>query len=243
MSQAPWRRQIKSVLRSVGYDFIRFVPESSDGAKQHAVLRHLQTDLVLDVGANEGQYGQLLRSFGYRGRILSFEPLTSAYGKLLSTAAGDAAWAVHPRTAIGDHDGSITIHIAGNNVSSSVLPMLDRHLQAAAESRYIGSEVVPLACLNTVLPAARGDARSIFLKIDTQGYEAAVLRGADQVLHLCRGVQLEMSLLPLYDGQELWTYFLAEFERRGFALWTILPGFVEETTGRTMQIDAIFVKD
>lgn len=242
MTQSSWRRFVKTSARSIGFDVIRFHPESSDGAKVSAVLKHLQIDLVLDVGANEGQFAQALREFGYRGRVVSFEPLSSAYAKLTEASRADEAWELHPRGAIGDHDGEIAIHIAGNNVSSSVLPMLDSHAQAAPESRYIGDEVVPIRQLDNVFGSYRGKSQSVYLKVDTQGYEAAVLRGATQTLAACRAVQLELSLLPLYGGQELWTYFIAELGRQGFELWTVLPGFVDAETGRTLQIDAIFVR-
>jgi FkbM family methyltransferase len=236
------RQHIKAVARSFGFDVIRFHPESSDQAKLWAVLNHLKTDLVLDVGANEGQYGSGLRAIGYRGRMVSFEPLSSAHAVLTRNAQGDAGWQIHSRAAIGDSDGEITINIAGNNVSSSVLPMLAQHANAAPESQYIGSEKVPLVRLDSVATAYAASAQSVFLKIDTQGFEAAVLRGASQLLHKCRAVQLEMSLTPLYAGQELWDYFVRELTAMGFELWTVLPGFVEASTGRSLQFDAIFVR-
>lgn len=242
MATTTLRRRIKAVARRFGFDVIRFHPESSDGAKLRAVMQHMKTDLVLDVGANEGQYGNMLREFGYRGRIVSFEPLSSAHAILKRHAQGDVAWQIHPRGAIGDRDGDITINIAGNNVSSSVLPMLDKHADAAPESRYIGSETVPLVRLDTIASSYTAGASSLFLKIDTQGFEAAVLSGGPELLKQCRAVQLELSLAPLYEGQELWEYFLREFTAQGFQLWTVLPGFVEAATGRTLQIDAIFVR-
>ena len=167
MVQSTWRRLVKSGLRRFGYDFIRFHPESSDGAKIMCALRYLGTDLVLDVGANEGQHGRALRDYGYTGRLVSFEPLTSAHARLLGTASGDAKWTVHPRCAIGDHDGEVKINIAGNNVSSSLLPMLDKHAAAAPESKYIGSEVTPIFKLDTLAPRYVQSARSVFLKIDS----------------------------------------------------------------------------
>lgn len=242
MASSTWRKLTKALARRFGYDVIRLHPESSDGAKLFAVLQHLHTDLIFDVGANQGQYGSDLREYGYGGRIVSFEPLTSAHALLIRRAAADAAWKIHPRSAIGDSEGEVTMNIAGNNVSSSVLPMLAQHANAAPHSRYVGSETAALTRLDTVAPAYTAGAESIFLKIDTQGFEAAVLSGATQLLRGCRAVQLEMSLTPLYEGQELWQYFLHELTGLGFELWTVLPGFVEASTGRTLQMDAIFVR-
>ena len=237
-----WRRHVKGLARRCGVDIVRFRPENSASAQVLAVLRHLGIDLVLDVGANTGQYGQGLREAGYRGCIVSFEPLSAAHAELQRNAGGDPQWTVHPRCAIGDHDGEIEIHIAGNSVSSSVLPMLERHADAAPESRYVGSETVPLVRLDSLAGAYLPDARGVFLKIDTQGFEAAVLAGASEVLARCRAVQLELSLVPLYEGQQLWQHFLGEFRAKGFELWALLPGFVDVESGRTLQTDAIFVR-
>jgi hypothetical protein len=101
---------------------------------------------------------------------------------------------------------------------------------------------VPLGRLDTIAPAYLAGARSVFLKIDTQGFEAAVLEGATTLLGQCRAVQLEMSLVPLYEGQQLWPYFVELLQSRGFAMWTVLPGFVDPATGRTLQMDAVFAR-
>jgi len=149
VSSSPWRRAVKRVLRGFGYDVIQYRPSSSDAAKLTALMRHAGVDLVLDVGANEGQFAQELRDGGYRGRIVSFEPLRDAHAKLARAAAGDSAWTVHERCAIGDHDGEVEIHVAGNSVSSSIRPMLEQHAQSAPESRYVGTERVPLRRLKS----------------------------------------------------------------------------------------------
>jgi FkbM family methyltransferase len=243
VSSSTIKKTIKAAARRAGYDVTRFHPESSDAAKLAAVLKHLAVDLVLDIGANEGQYGKTLREAGYAGRIVSYEPLSSAYGVLKQVAAADPLWVLHERCAIGDRDGVITIHIAGNNVSSSVLPMLETHAMAAPESRYIGQEEVPLRRLDDLAAPHLEKARSSYLKIDTQGFEAAVLAGAPKVLSQVQAIQLELSLVPLYEGQKLWDWFIDELKSSGFSLWTMLPGFVEPRTGRTLQLDAIFVRE
>ena len=113
---------------------------------------------------------------------------------------------------------------------------------AAPQSRYVGVQQVPLRRLDPAAAAYVGDARNLYLKVDTQGYEAAVLRGATLLLARARGVQLEMSLVPLYGGQELWDHFLDFMRAQGFVPWTLLPGFVDDATGRTLQIDAVFLR-
>ena len=77
-----------------------------------------------------------------------------------------------------------------------------------------------------------------FLKIDTQGYESAVLDGAAKTLSRVVGVQVEMSLVPLYQGQALMPELVDRLQRLGFALWGISPTFAQDETGRMLQVDA-----
>lgn len=198
-------------------------------------------DLVLDVGANVGQFGQQLRQAGYRGRIVSFEPLSAAHAGLRAAAAKDSAWIVHERCALGDRDGTTTINIAGNSVSSSVLPMTSTHAAAAPGSAYVGQETVAARRLDSVAPAYLVAAQRPFLKIDTQGFEWQVLTGAAATLPALHGVLCELSLVELYDGQRLWREVIEHLEEAGFTLWGLQPGFMDRS-GRNLQVDAIFFR-
>ncbi len=236
------RSWIRKAVRATGFELHRLRPEVSPPHQLQIGLRRFGIDLVLDVGANAGQFGAQLREFGFQGDVVSFEPLSAAHAKLSARAARDARWHVHPRTAIGDRDGEIEIHVAGNSVSSSILPMLEAHSQAARTSAYVGSESAPIATLDTVAPPYLANSRSPFLKIDTQGFEAHVLNGAAEILPRIRGVLCELSLVPLYGGQPSWKDMLARFEAAGFTLWALQPGFTDQRDGRTLQLDAILFR-
>jgi hypothetical protein len=80
------------------------------------------------------------------------------------------------------------------------------------------------------------------LKIDTQGYEMAVLRGAEKMLPRLAGVQLELSLAPLYEGQTLYLELIDWLRARGFDLWSVIPGFVDPSSGRMLQFDGVFFR-
>lgn len=235
------RNWIKQQLRRRGYDLHKFLPAVSPDAQLALALSVMRIDLVIDVGANTGQFGQLLREIGYRGRIRSFEPLGTAWQALCAAAAGDAGWSVAPRGAIGRENGTISINVAGNSASSSVLPMLDRHREAAPHSAYVGTEDVPIARLDEALANVPASDR-LFVKIDTQGYEAAVLDGAPDTLNRAIGVQLELSLVPLYQGAPLMRDMLARMDAVGYDVWAIWPGFADPATGRLLQMDGIFVR-
>ncbi|MFD9702546.1 FkbM family methyltransferase [Lentzea sp. NPDC059081] len=194
---------------------------------------------VLDVGANSGQYAKLIRTGGYQGRIISCEPLAEPCGRLRAAARPDPRWHV-VRTALGRERGTVTVHVAGNSYSSSVLDMLPSHADAAPESVYVGAEEAPLTTVDDLLDDVT--AASTLLKIDVQGYEGEVLAGASRSLRRIVAVQLELSLVPLYTGQPLMGELVELLSGEGFGLWSIEPGFRDTRTGRMLQCDGIFVR-
>src|SRR5664280_832550 len=126
-------RVIKRLARRVGLDVRRY--KQSDDARLATLLKHHGIDLVLDIGANVGQYGRLLRSVRYEGAIVSFEPLLAAYQHLQAAAANDPLWIVGPRVAIGDREGDVQMNVSANSVSSSLLAMTDVHYEAEPKSK------------------------------------------------------------------------------------------------------------
>ena len=80
------------------------------------------------------------------------------------------------------------------------------------------------------------------MKIDTQGFEWQVLNGAQNVLPGIHGILLELSLIPLYEGQHLWQEMIVRLEQEGFTFWALQPGFVDPHNGRTLQVDGIFYR-
>jgi FkbM family methyltransferase len=233
---------VRKCLWRAGLDVRRFNPRSLEGSQLARQLSANQIDVVFDVGANTGQFAETLRDAGFRGRIVSFEPSTAAHSMLSKRARRDANWIIAPRMALGDHDGTTTLNLAGNSASSSVLPMLSSHVRAAPESRYIGSETVDLRTLDSIGTELATDTERIFLKLDVQGFEYNVLQGAEQFLRRVTGIQLELSLVPLYDGERLFHPMLHDLEERGYEMWSVIPGFVDPDTSRLLQLDVIFFR-
>jgi FkbM family methyltransferase len=206
------------------------------------MLYQHRIDTVLDVGANEGQYALSLRELGFRGRIISFEPLEMAHQRLQRSAVKDASWIISPRTAIGNQEGEIELNLASNGASSSILPMLEAHQRAAPDVGYIGTEMVPISRLDRVAQGFLGEARNIFLKVDAQGFELQVLQGAADVITRITGAQLELSLVPLYEGQALFSELVEWMLTQGFSIWGILPGLTDQSSGRLLQTDVVFFR-
>ena len=237
------KRSIKSALRHLGIEVHRFNPTASKNARLMASLNHCDIDTVLDIGANEGQFGEELRAGGYKGTIVSFEPMADAHGKLLARSQGDSKWHVAGRAAIGAGHGTVELNVAGNSVSSSVLPMLETHSNAAPESVYSSRESVPMVPLDEAAIPFLKESGNILLKIDTQGYEWQVLDGSSELLERSHAVLIELSMLPLYEGQRLWLDCVARLEAAGLTLWALEPVFVDSKSGRTLQLDGLFIRE
>jgi FkbM family methyltransferase len=230
----------KAIKRSLQQHGIRI------SRMQHAdpppPLLALGIDLVFDVGANVGQFARNAREEGYRNTIVSFEPLSVAHGLLIQSAGGDERWIVHERCALGAAPGEANMNVAQNSFSSSLLPMLATHADAAPESVYIGQDLTRIITLDSVFDRYCGGGERVFLKIDTQGYEKQVLDGARASLARIVAVQLELSVVPLYESQLPYRHFLDFFQEAGFTLWSLLPGFTDRRTSQLLQFDALFVR-
>jgi len=211
------------------------------------LLSHLhcsQTELVLDVGANSGQFALELFNAGFTGRIISFEPLSSAHAALRKVARNNPKWEVAPRCALGATVGSAAINIAGNSFSSSLRPMLEPHLAAAPQSAYVGTEIVPVETLGSVI-ARRfpGGAPRFALKIDTQGFESEVLDGLGAHVERCAAILLEMPLDSLYGGAADLPTLFDRLVKHGFRCVGLSPGYKDPRTGDAIEVDGLFVRD
>jgi|SRR5438270_2638356 len=195
-------------------------------------------DLVIDVGANAGQFARELRSLGYRGRIHSFEPLPAAFAELERYAAGDPLWDAS-NVGVGRQRGELEINVAKNSVFSSFRPLSELAGRFDPNSQTVEKKRVPVVTLDEALSAT--PAKSIFLKIDTQGFEQEVLAGAETLLKDCVGVQLELPVDHLYEGVWSFNEALVAMDRYGF-----VPAQFRAVNPRTgdraaaVEFDAIF---
>jgi FkbM family methyltransferase len=235
-----FRSFVRGLAKQCGYEIMGHPRAYAACRTLSGLFQQEQINLVLDVGANEGQFADETRVAGYRGKIVSFEPLASAHAVLCSRAQADANWTIADRTALGAQTGSIEINIARNGVSSSILGMLPSHSEAEPGSKYVGTEVVPVNRLDDLCDLSSTD--RVMLKIDVQGYEKQVLEGAPRVLANCKAVIVEMSLVPLYDGQLLAMDLWNLLAKQGFEAWSLEPGIRHPETGRMLQFDGIFVR-
>lgn len=234
------KHELRRLLWKFGYDLSKFTPTSNPLARRKQLFRSYAIDTVLDIGANAGKFAHELRhDIDYRNRILSFEPLSSAFRELQANAAQDPDWEVF-NFALGDADEERTINIAGNSYSSSILDMLPSHLKSAPESEYVGKEMIHVRTLDSFFREKCAAGKSLYMKIDAQGYEERVLRGAEKSLACIDTIQTEVSLVPLYEGELLLTEMCTLLANKGYTLVAMENGFSDAASGQLLQVDGIF---
>jgi FkbM family methyltransferase len=233
------KQMIHRGLRLFGADVHRYAHTLP--AVRRRTLNELGIDLVLDVGANQGQYARELRRSGYSGRIVSFEPLPEAFDHLAEAFSSDPLWEGH-QLALGETDGRTQINVSGNSVSSSVLEMSSEMVAAVPAAAYAGSREVTLCRLDTIVERILGLQKNVYLKMDVQGYERAVLTGARRTLDRVAAIESELSLLPLYRGQALFHEVTAYLIDAGFEPIWLEKGLIDPRSGHLLELDAVFIR-
>jgi FkbM family methyltransferase len=223
-----------------GYDLVRLDPAKHALVRRMTLFRAHAVETVFDVGANDGGYGAELRRMGFTGDLVSFEPVRAPFAALARRAKGDARWKV-VNAGIGEATGEAVINVAGNgSLSSSLLPMMQRHVESAPESAYVGTETIHVESLEDAI-AAHGRGR-LYVKLDVQGYERRIIEASAAALGGVFGMQLEMSMVPLYEGQALVEDMIALMRRLGFVLSSLEEGFCDGGTGQMLQVDGVFFR-
>jgi FkbM family methyltransferase len=230
---------IQRLIRRTGLDLHRYNCRLDPVWRRQRLLSNYGVHLVLDVGANEGQYVRLLRRGGYRGRIVSFEPQSAAFRRLEANADRDGKWTAI-NLALSDADATTQFNLAANSASSSLLGMLPTHADAAPESVYVGTETITARRLEGLFDDLAPPGTGIYMKVDTQGTELKVLEGTGSALGRIDSLELELSLVPLYEGGPLFAEMLEWLSSRGYELVGLEAGFSDPRTGRLLQVDGIF---
>lgn len=228
-----WRTVVRDLMRRRNYDVIRFT--------RMQVLRSEEIDVLLDVGANTGQFASQMRRLGYGGRIISFEPLPQALSTLAHASNRDPLWEVHP-VGLGDHDDIMEIHVTHNLVSSSILAQRELLSRVDPTSAVASTQHITVRRLDGLWDALIPAASRVLLKIDTQGYERQVLAGCGERLADVRALHMEVSLVELYEGEFRIREALEALEAEGFQLATIEPTLPDVATGQLLQADLTLVR-
>lgn len=200
------------------------------------MFRTVSPDGILDVGANRGQFALACTAFLPGVPVHSFEPIPSEaeiYGKALSRQSHVH---LHP-FALGDQSGTSRIHLSARRDSSSLLPIGPGQTSIFPETGEVGTQEITVKCLDE-LPEIWRPFRNLLLKIDVQGFELAVLKGASEALGHCRYVYCECSEIELYSGQALASDIYQYLSGRGFR--SVMRLNSTYSKGELVQADHLF---
>lgn len=234
---------IGPLLRLFGYEIVPKKGRAKHWRHLVQMLERRGVGCVFDVGANTGQYAGYLRDGGYRGRIVSFEPLSGAHAEITAKAAKDAGWTVAPRMALGAERGETVLHVSAESDMSSILPITGKALETSPTSKTVGEETVPVSTLAAVMNDYARPGEPVFVKVDTQGYELPVVEGAQDVMDRIAGWQLELSIVELYEGEPGWRQVADAVEAQGYALHYLIPGYYNRHIARMEQFDGVFLRE
>lgn len=239
------KQLINNILKTSNIQIIKYSDMDlvyKDLRRRLKIVDHYGIDIIFDIGAANGGYAKIMRKFGYSKKIVSFEPLKNSFKDLKKAAEKDCNWIVN-NYALGSDDLRSVIHVSGNSDSSSILNMLPEHVNTAPQSRYISQQEIEVKKLDSVFNSFCSKEDRIMLKIDTQGYEKNVLDGAHEFLKRVSIIQLEMSIIPLYEEEILFYDMLHYLNTKEFRLFSLENGFSNPQTGQLLQVDGIFVKE
>lgn len=176
----------------------------------------LDINCVLDVGANKGQFASELRGIGFKGLIVSFEPLRREFSRLRESFSRDPLWRGF-QVALGEKSGFAKINVIPH------LTVMSSLLETTTKWRDVVTEDIEVKRLDEIFHTAVRDLASprVLLKMDTQGYDLNVFAGAQGCMDLIHGLQSELSVVPLYKEMPHYLEALAAYERADFQLFNL----------------------
>lgn len=205
-------------------------------------VREMGIRTILDIGANEGQFAQSIRTVFPNAEIISFEPVPEAFARLQTASLGDACWHVE-NIALGASNGLSMMNLHFNHTSSSsFLPSTEHEGSLYPETTDQRVIELPMRTLNQ-WAALRSSPleRPMMIKLDVQGFEESVLEGGDQVFATAEVVLIEVIVQPLYQGQASFDRLVFKLRELGFGF----QGVIEHGTDknhRVVSLDALFFR-
>jgi FkbM family methyltransferase len=231
--------------RSLGYDIVplREMKERDFALHLRELLKCLEIDCVLDVGANVGQYRDFLRDkVLYEGTIVSFEPVGRHVELLRQRARADRAWHIEGY-ALGAHEGALPINVmASDQFSSFLQPDNSRTHAYDGLNEPTHVETVTVHTLDVVMPVLRERLNfdRPYLKLDTQGFDMEVLQGSRDSLADVRALQTEASVIGIYKGMPGYMDAIRYLDERGFDVTGFYP-VSRDPSLRLIEFDCVML--
>jgi FkbM family methyltransferase len=239
------KRAARKLVRRLGYEVVptAFLEHHAFARHLDGLFRALQIDCVLDVGANRGQYRDFLRDrVGFDGWIISFEPVPQTVALLRDRAATDPRWLIQGY-ALGSEDGHQPINVMKPDFLSSFRTLDDSKVRLYTERDLFDHlESVDVRALDSVMGELRllHPLNNPYLKLDTQGFDLEVIRGASSTLPAIRALQTELSIRPLYERAPSYREMLDALTGRGFDITAMFPVGRDDRL-RVIEFDCVLV--
>jgi FkbM family methyltransferase len=188
-----------------------------------------QITKIIDVGANEGQFAFMARYSWPNAQIDCFEPDTSAFARLKKNHATDQSISFY-NCAVGSQQTELLLNLGETSAQNSILQEKGKNSQ--------GSITVPVKTLDAIYNTQLSGIT--LLKIDVQGYELEVLKGAKNLLSEITFILLEISLADLFVGgveiDVIWQFM----KNNGYKYHSVIDQYRDPQTQRILQMDVIF---
>ncbi len=201
-------------------------------------LEEFKIQNIIDVGSNVGQFGLDMRRRGFNGLIVSYEPVEETFRMLAQTIKANRPWKIF-QLGLGSIETKVEINISANDgLSSSILKMGTLHLENFPESATVRKEQISISTLDNELERLGLRPEEILLKLDVQGFETEVLKGASNSLAKIPICYIEVSLVPLYEGELSLLPILNQLHEFGHQVIDIFRG-VKSKNGQLLQVDIL----
>ena len=238
------QRQTRGLFQRLGFDVVRYPVHTTRQGHLKAFFDASGVSTVLDVGANQGQFGRSLRDeCGFRGSVVSFEPFPDSRRILEEASARDPLWLVKP-FALGDSNAQIDLQTFERSEWNSLLPPDSARLASVGRALVsTGSVSVAVRRLDGIWNECVGPDEVVFLKSDTQGHDLSVLAGAAGHLEDVQGLLLEASIVPFYEGEPTLSEMVLEVAAHGFSPTGFFPVARSKHSLALTTVDICFIRD
>jgi FkbM family methyltransferase len=223
----------------MGFDLVRRTRRP-----EHSLLgvRALGIETIIDVGANVGQFAREALSLFPAARVLSFEPVPEAFRALSAWAATTNGRVTALNVAVGERNGEIQMFKhADFTASSSLLQTTGTCEDLFPQTSKQEQINVRLSTLDAALEG-QDLRRPVLLKLDVQGYEDRVIRGASKTLGAASAVIVEVDIAPLYKEQASFKDLVVALDGHGFRFSGTLDQLLRRD-GHAISCDAVFLRD
>ena len=198
---------------------------------------------VLDIGANTGQYASKLIGSGFKGEVISFEPIPLTHKELSYVASKYQNWKVAPPMALGEVKSSKEMYLYDSSALASSLPTREEAQDSNSAYKITGRIEVEQTTLDDAFTIHADTSKRTVIKMDVQGTEMDVLAGAINILPGIQGIHIELSLQPLYEGETYYLDMLQFLREQGFAVHFLSPISTKFRYGSDTQMDALLFRD